>query len=77
MAEDGEFYNMISSSIYSSVTFVIPCFFFGAVYIISHGLLHDWGMSLSALGCLANYFTLNAIYDVGGMSKAAYKTTLL
>lgn len=58
IAEDGEFYNIISSNIYGSMTYIIPAFFISVVYLISHGLLHEFGVALAALGCLVNFFTL-------------------
>lgn len=77
IAEDGEFYNIITSNVYGTLSFLIPAFFIATAYMISHGLLHDLGVALVALGCISTYFTLNAIYDIGGMARAAYRTAIL
>ena len=69
IAEDGEFFNIITSNIFGAITYLIPTFFIGLVYLITHALLHNFGVALAALGCVTCYFTLNAIFDVGGQAK--------
>jgi len=58
IVEDGEFFNIISSNIYGTISYFIPIIFIFSAYIISDGYMSHFGLSLVAIGCLCNYFIL-------------------